>query len=144
MEQQAGANTAPIEQMLEKLGADTVFGKPTTEGDVTIVPVVQVAYGFGYGSGYGRSPNDEDAGETSAQTTAQGGEGGGSGVGAGGRAIPRGYVRITPQEVKYEPIVDETRVPLAGIVMVAWSVFWVMATIRTIAKVIGKRKRNRA
>jgi uncharacterized spore protein YtfJ len=144
MEQQAGANTAPIEQMLEKLGADAVFGKPTTEGDVTIVPVVQVAYGFGYGSGYGRSPNGEDAGDTSAQTPVQGGEGGGSGVGAGGRATPRGYVRITPQEVKYEPIVDETRVPLAGILMVAWSVYWVMATIRTIDKVIGKRKRRRA
>jgi uncharacterized spore protein YtfJ len=144
MEQQTGANTAPIEQMLTKLGADAVFGKPTMEGDVTIIPVVQVAYGFGYGSGYGRGPNGEAAGTGGAQTPAQGGEGGGSGGGAGGRATPRGFVRITPQEVKYEPIIDETRVPLAGIMMVAWSVFWVMATIRTIARAVAKRKRAKA
>jgi uncharacterized spore protein YtfJ len=135
MENQSGAHTAPIEQMVARLGVDAVFGKPTTEGDVTIIPVAQVVYGFGYGGGYGSAPKREADGE--------GGEGGGSGAGGGGRATPCGYVRITPQEVKYQPIVDETRIPLAGILMGAWSVFWVMATIRTIARVIGKRKQRK-
>jgi uncharacterized spore protein YtfJ len=133
MENQTGANTAPIEQMVARLGADAVFGKPTTEGDATIIPVAQVVYGFGYGGGYGSAPKTETAGE-----------GGGSGAGGGGRATPCGYIRITPQEVKYQPIIDETRIPLAGILMGAWSVFWITATIRTIARVIGKRRQRQA
>jgi uncharacterized spore protein YtfJ len=139
MENQTGANIAPIEQMVARLGADAVFGKPTTEGDATIIPVAQVEYGFGYGGGYGSAPKREADGEGS-----EGGEGGGSGAAGGGRATPRGYIRITPQEVKYQPIIDETRIPLAGILMGAWSVFWIMATVRTIAKVIGKRRQRKA
>jgi uncharacterized spore protein YtfJ len=144
MEQQATTHTAPIEQMLAKLSAETVFGKPTTEGDVMIIPVAQAEYGFGYGGGYGRSPNGESASDEQGQTATQAAEGGGSGGGAGGRVIPRGYVRISPQEVKFEPITDETRIPLAGILLVAWIVFWVMATIRTIAKAVARRKRATA
>lgn len=142
MEQQTVPSTAPIEQMLEKLGVDAVFGKPTTEGEVTIIPVAQVEMGFGYGSGYGRAPEAEQANRSEVQASPQGGEGGGGGGGGGGRATPRGYVRITPQEVKFQPIIDETRIPLAGILMVAWSVFWIAATIRSVAKSIARRKRK--
>jgi uncharacterized spore protein YtfJ len=141
MQQETTTHTAPIEQMVAKLGVETVFGKPTVEGEVTIIPVAQAEYAFGYGGGYGRGPNGEAANPERDQSTA---EGGGSGGGAGGRVTPRGYVRISPQEIKFEPIIDETRVPLAGILLVAWIVFWVMATIRTIAKAVAKRKGTRA
>jgi uncharacterized spore protein YtfJ len=142
MEQQTTPSTAPIEQMLEKLGVEAVFGKPTGEGEVTIIPVAQVEMGFGYGSGYGRGTRPEQTAGSEAQTPGQEGEGGGGGGGAGGRAIPRGYVRITPQEVKFQPIIDETRIPLAGILMAAWSVFWVAATIRSVVRSIARRKRK--
>jgi hypothetical protein len=49
-------------------------------------------------------------------------------------------VRISTEGVQFEPIFDQTRIPLAGILMAAWSVFWVAATIRTIAKAIAQRK----
>lgn len=142
MAQQVTPSTAPIEQMLEGLGVAAVFGKPVVEGDVTIIPVAQVELGFGYGSGYGRGASAEQGNGAEAESPAQEGEGGGGGGGAGGRAIPRGYVRITPQEVKFQPIIDETRIPLAGILMVAWSVFWVAATVRSVAKSIARRKRK--
>jgi uncharacterized spore protein YtfJ len=139
MEHQTTPNTTPIEQMLAKLNADAIFGAPTTEGDVTIIPVAQTEYGFGYGGGYGRGPNPRPE-ETSGQAGAEASEGGGSGGGAGGRVTPRGFLRISSQEVKFVPITDETRIPLAGILMVAWVVFWVMATVRTIAKAVARRK----
>ncbi len=124
--------TEPIEQMLSKIGVQTVFGEAIAEQGNTVIPVAEVTYGFGYGGGYGRS--DE------AQTTdpATKGEGGGSGGGAGGKAKPCGYIRITADGVTYEPITDETRIPIAGILMAAWAIFWVMLTIRTIAKAVTK------
>ena len=135
-------NTTPIQQMLEKLSAATVFGQPATAGDKTVIPVAEVMFGFGYGGGYGRGNNGAGQRAADGQATATG-EGAGSGGGAGGRMTPRGYIRITPDEVKFEPISDETRVPLAGILMVAWSVFWVMATIRGIAKAVAKTRQQR-
>lgn len=138
MEQQIAPTTAPIEQMVEKLGVDAVFGKPVTEGDITIIPVAQVDLGFGYGGGYGRASEPE---ETQGEPGGESNEGGGGGAGAGGRATPRGFVRITPQEVTYQSIIDETRIPLAGILMTAWTIFWVAATVRSVAKSIARRKR---
>ena len=133
--------TAPIEQMVERLGVRSVFGEPLHEQGTTVIPVAQVTLGFGYGSGYGRS-NDEPAderdgavGELSAQD-----EGGGTGGGAGGRAIPCGYIRISDDGVSYEPIEDKTRIPLAGIVLAGWAVLWIGLTIRTIAKAVAKTR----
>ncbi len=47
-------------------------------------------------------------------------------------------------KVSYQPIEDEKWVPLAGIFMVAWIVFWVMATVRAVAKQVGKAKKAKA
>lgn len=128
--------TEPIEQMLAKIGVQTVFGEAITEQGSTVIPVAEVTYGFGYGGGYGRS---DEAQAQSTDPTAKG-EGGGSGGGAGGKAKPCGYIRITADGVTYEPITDETRIPIAGILMVAWVVFWVMLTIRTIANAVAKTR----
>ena len=146
MEPKELVNTKPIEQMIENMGASSVFGEPAVEHGVVVIPVAQVEFGFGFGSGYSegsaKSEELEEVGEEQeeAGSAEAEGTGGGGGGGAGGRATPRGYIRITPEEVKYEPIQDEMRVPLAGIVMVAWSVFWIMATVRYIAKVVAKTK----
>ena len=141
--------TQPIEQMLDKIGVQAVFGTPIVQEGVTIIPVAQIAYGFGYGGGYGR---ENGAAHTSGErattppvadrpdTVAPGEEGGGSGGGAGGRATPCGYIRVSPEGVTYEAITDNTRIPLAGILFAAWAVFWVMATIRTITKAVAKTR----
>jgi uncharacterized spore protein YtfJ len=134
MDTQNPVNTAPIEQLMERIGVDSVFGAPTKEGDVTIIPVADVSFGFGYGGGTG--PEEDEARSATAETVGQG-----SGAGAGGRTTPRGYIRITPEGVSFEPIVETTRIPLAGMLMGAWTIFWITATIRTIAKAVARVKK---
>ena len=151
MQPNVDRTTQPIEQMLDKIGVQAVFGPALVQDGVTIIPVAQVTYGFGYGSGYGsgygpdkdETPASNEA-ETTAATTAvgetHGGEGGGSGAGAGGRVTPYGFIRVTPEGVTYEAISDNTRIPLAGILLAAWIVFWITATIRTITQAVAKTR----
>jgi hypothetical protein len=61
-------------------------------------------------------------------------EGSGGGSGAGGRATAKGYVRISADEVRFEPVLDLTRLALAGIAFAAWSVFWISRTMRAVGK----------
>ena len=128
-------NTVPIERMLDRLGVHSVFGEPQRQDETTIIPVAQVSYGFGYGGGYGRNAEAPQSG-----VDGDDGEGGGSGAGAGGQAKPCGYIRITNEGVTFQPITDETRIPIAGIFFAAWAVFWVMLTIRTITKAVAKTR----
>lgn len=134
-------HTEPIRQMIERLGASTVFGVPMNQDGIVVIPVAQVQMGFGYGGGYGRGPEGSKA---EPGVTGEAGAGGGTGGGAGGRTIPRGFIQIAGGEVKFQPITDETRIPIAGILMVAWIVFWVMVTIRSIAKAVAKTQQLKA
>jgi len=73
-----------LERLAEMVGAkarvNTVFGDPIRQGDLTVVPVAKVRWGFGGGGG--RS----EATET--------GPAAGSGVGGGVSADPVGYLEI--------------------------------------------------
>jgi len=143
METKEIIDLAPIEQFVETLDVKSVFGEPVTEDGVTLIPVAEVQYGFGYGGGYGSAPGSDDAaeGEESSEEADEAPvDGAGGGGGAGGRAAPRGFIRITPDEVIFEPITNEDRIPLAGILMVAWSVFWIAWTIRTLIKSVARVK----
>jgi len=119
----------PIEEMLERLNVAAVFGAPVKEGGVTLIPVARVAYGFGYG--YGAGVSHEPAAESTPVETA---EGSGAGGGGGGVARPLGFIRIDANGARYEPMVDPTRVPLAGILMIMWAVFWVAKTIQAFVR----------
>jgi len=128
----------PIERMLDQLTVESVFGPPTKEGDVTIIPVAEMGLGFGFGFGQGFAIEDEDGEEEKEEKeekeeeTANTGEGGGAG--GGGKATPRGYIKITPEGVSFESIMDDNQVAMAGIMMTAWSVFWIAKAIRAFAK----------
>ena len=147
-------DTKPLEEMVYKIGVDKVFGAPVKEGDVTLIPVAQVMFGFGYGGGSeGANGNgagldleiegvdDEAAQESDGEA---GGEAGGGGAGAGGRATPRGFIRIEDGRASYSAIEDDHWIPLAGILMVAWGIFWVTATIRFIAKQVAQTRQMKA
>ena len=129
MENEINQAAERVERMVDRFNIGAVFGEPTHEGNVTIVPVAEVnaMFGFGYGSGEGPAPAKE--GEESVMAT-----GGGGGGGGRGSAKPRGVVKITADGVSYEPIVDPLRISLAGIAMVAWAVFWITLTIRSFVK----------
>jgi uncharacterized spore protein YtfJ len=130
MNDEARPNLEPIEKMVDELGVNVVFGEPIREGGVTVVPVpeVRVAFGYGYGSGRGRGEEAEGGPRTE--------EGSGGGSGAGGRASAKGYIHISADGVSFEPVLDVTRLALAGIAFAAWSVFWIGRTIR----VVGSRR----
>lgn len=117
----------PIEDMLKKLNSSAVFGEPIREGDTIIIPVASVNYGFGYGGGSGRPPATAGTPDEAPEPAESGSGGGGGG---GGSAKPLGFIRIKGNNVHYEPIMNPNAIPLAGIGMIAWSVFWIAKTIR--------------
>ena len=123
-----------IEQFVERIGVDKVFGASRREDDVTIIPVAQVEFGFGFGGGFGSDADANGAAENPENGLEA--EGGGGGGGGGGRSTPRGYIRVSPEGVEYTPIQDELRIPLGGLFVGAWSIFWIMLTIRVVAKAI--------
>ncbi len=111
-----------IGQMQGAAATRTVFGEPMEVRGRTIIPVARLRYGFGMGSGRGRGAVQD-----------QSGEGGGGGGGVSIR--PLAVVEVTDQATRVTSIVDVTRLALAGIAMVAWSVFW-------IARAVGDRGRR--
>lgn len=118
-----------IQSLVDSMGVERAFGQPRQQGEVTVIPVAEVTVGLGYGAGRGpaeRSEPDQEAGESSAP--------GGSGGGAGGRIVPRGYIRITPSGVTYEPTVDVQKLALAGMLLAGWIAFWLARTQRVLAQ----------
>ena len=124
-----GEGSAMLEEMLNRIGqvhdrasVKTVFGEPFQVNGRTIIPVAKVQYGFGFG--VGRSKEKEKEEEES-------GEGGGGGAGVSIRPIA--VLEITGQETKVKPVVDVTRLALAGMLLAAWNVLWITYTIRRVA-----------
>lgn len=111
-----------IGQVHERASVRTVFGEPFQVDGRTIIPVARVQYGFGFG--VGRSKEKEKDEEES-------GEGGGGGAGVSVR--PVAVLEITGQETKVKPVVDVTRLALAGMLLAAWNVLWITYTIRRVA-----------
>jgi hypothetical protein len=85
-----------LERLAERIGAragvSAVFGGPIQSGDVTVIPVARVRWGFGAGGG----STGEAAGDS----------GTGSGGGDGVAADPVGYVEIGPGGATFRPIVQ--------------------------------------
>ena len=117
MNDDARPDLEPVEKALERLEVGAVFGEPVKEGGVTVIPVAEVSFGFGYGHGSGRERPESGGPAT--------GEGSGGGSGVTGRASPKGYIRISPEGVCFDPVPDVTRIVFAGIAFAAWTVFWI-------------------
>ena len=88
----ARASADLLEHLADKLGARAsvraVYGEPVTSGNITVIPVAEIAYGFG---GVGRDT-----------TAAKNGEGGGGGGGSPAR--PRGFIVIKDATAAYKPV----------------------------------------
>jgi uncharacterized spore protein YtfJ len=87
-------------------GVKTLFGEPVEAQGKTVIPVAQVAYGFGAGSG---SRSDDQAS--------------GGGGGGGLRAAPVGVIEITPQATRFIPITAAGKLlgaAAAGVVVGLW------------------------
>ncbi|HQE93121.1 MAG TPA: spore germination protein GerW family protein [Anaerolineae bacterium] len=157
-----------IKAMLEKIGAvvdnvnvDAVFGKPETTGERVLIPVAEIAYGFGVGFGtaspqcyhkeeacscHEADEDEKEACDAGAEEHSCCGEGeagaagAGGGGGAGGRARPIAYIEVGPDGTKVEPIMDEQKIALAGILLGAWAVGWIGLVLKTLFQTLTSKK----
>ncbi len=107
-----------FQEMQTKAGVRSVFGEVIELDGRKLIPVASVAYLFGVGGGQG--PKRQEKGE------APGGGGGGGGI----RIEPIALIEVTGGELKIQPIVNMTRIALAGMLLSAWIIFWVTRAVR--------------
>ncbi len=163
-----------LKALLEKIGSigdkinvDAVFGKPETVGERVLIPVAEIAYGFGAGMGMGGPSEccaefDDEAtcccgAEADAEEEASCGEhdedcecaccaehaeaaGIGGGGGGGGRARPIAYIEVGPEGTTVKPIMDEQKIALAGMLLGAWAITWVGMVLVTLFHAITGRE----
>ncbi len=131
MQEARDAAREPMDKVLERLGerigaqanVKAVFGDPTERGDVTIVPVARVRWGYGGGSGTG----PVRAGKSDDPTVANG-----TGLGGGVMADPMGYLEVRPSGANYVPLAAPYLNPL----MVLASGLSIAFVIRALARLI--------
>lgn len=128
-----------ISSVTESVNVDAAFGKPETFGDRVLIPVAEIAYGFGVGAGVAPrgAPGEAEVGEAADERVAEVAEGEaaiGAGGGAGGRARPIAYIEVGPEGTKVESIMDEQQIALAGILLGAWAVGWLGVVLKTLFK----------
>ena len=114
----------------EGLGAGACFGVPVEREGQTLIPVARLTfrYGMGFGSGRGTATRESEASESEV------GRSGGGGGGAYGTSSPVAVIEITRDGVAIRPIVDVTRIALASMMLTAWCSFWLLLTIRGLAR----------
>lgn len=122
----------------EAMGAATCFGSPIERNGHTLIPVARInfGYGMGFGGGSGGKAIPDDFG-----ASGEGGEGGGGGGGGGGSSSPVAVIDISDGDVVVKPIHDTTRIALSSILLMGWAAFWLMLTVRTVAREGAKTHR---
>jgi len=113
-----------IRDMQANAAVKAVFGEPVEVRGRTVVPVAEVRYGFGVGMGRGGHHEREADKDDAAGPRGEGGGGGGASI------RPLAVLEITDRETKVTPVVDVTRIALAGIGLAAWAVFWISRAVR--------------
>lgn len=131
-----------LEQFVLTARADAVYGRPQQSGEAIVVPAAEVVsvMGFALGNGYGSEPASPDAGRS-------GGGAGGGGGGAGGGytlARPVAAVIVSPGGVAVKPIVDVTKIALAGVAALsALAVTYARLFARTAERHVSGRVEHR-
>lgn len=111
-----------FQEMQTKTGVRAVFGEVIEVDGRRLIPVAGVTYGFCMGGGQGPTPQEK--GEKKANPPLGGGGGGGM------RVEPIAVIEVTTDSVKIQPIVNVTRVAIAGLLVGAWSIFWISRAMR--------------
>ena len=122
------AAIGPSDRMLERLAdiigakasVQAVFGEPIKEGDITIIPVAKVRWGFGGGTGQSEVPSEGPAT--------------GSGAGGGATAEPLGYLEIGSDGAEFIPITDARPSP----VFIIAAGITAALVLRGVAKLLGR------
>ncbi len=107
-----------MSRLFDTARVDAVFGQPVERGNATVITCSEVSVGFGFGSGGG--PVNEKGNQV----------GGGAGAGGGARGRPIAAIVITQDGVRVEPIMDLTKVALAGMTTGAFMLVWLLRLVR--------------
>ena len=94
-----------FDETRRQASVDGVFGSPIEAAGKTVIPIASAVYGFGMGAGVDEREE-------------------GSGGGGGYIVQPLALAVIDESDVHVQPIVNEGRIALAGILVGAWTVFW--------------------
>jgi uncharacterized spore protein YtfJ len=114
--------------MLDKVFAaaqpGAVYGQPVGAERYTVITAAEVTSGGGFGMGMGLGPPSTPGRKAAPMAAAQPGDrqtGGAGGLGGGGGAMgrPVAIIVIGPDGVRVKPVVDLTKVALAG--LTAWA-----------------------
>lgn len=96
-----------MENLATRLGQNAsvknVFGEPIVNDGKTVIPVAQIAYGFGGGFG-GRKKKNAPSNLQSAPNENEKGVGEGAGGGGGMYAKAKGVYEITSQQTRFIPV----------------------------------------
>jgi uncharacterized spore protein YtfJ len=112
-----------VEDLRSATSVDAAFGRPEEIEGRVLIPVAAVGGGFGLGFGQSASSDQEDASAPADR---------GAGSLGRARARPVAVIEVTAKDTTVKPIVDETRIALAGLALGAWIAFCVMATVRSV------------
>jgi uncharacterized spore protein YtfJ len=120
-----------IDKIIEaptQVSVDKVFGAAQQVEGRTLIPVAEISYG--YGAGFGTATDEEEPVAEGEQP--KGSSGGGGGVGA--KARPLAYIEVGPEGTSVQPIMDEQKVAMAGILLSAWVIGWLGLVLKTLFK----------
>ncbi|MGB8646333.1 MAG: hypothetical protein WCF84_13935 [Anaerolineae bacterium] len=121
-------NAQSLEKILAAAQPGAVYAAPVVKDGYTIITASQIAAGGGYGFGMGTGT--APANPNQPEETPGGGSGGGGGGGGFSTGRPVAAIVIGPEGVRVEPIVDVTRLGIAGIT----TAIAMLATLRTLFK----------
>jgi uncharacterized spore protein YtfJ len=97
--------------------AESVFCTPIEHGNTIIIPCCEVATGGGMGIGGGPGQTEKEKKQST---------GWGMGTGGGSNARPIALIVLSPEGVEVKPIVDATKVALAALTTVTFTMLWLM------------------
>jgi uncharacterized spore protein YtfJ len=116
---------AMVEKIFAAAQPGAVYGQPVASETYTVITAAEVTSGGGFGMGMGLGPPPRPGGtaaaaaDTAQPEDRQTGGGGGGGGGGGSMGRPVAVIAIGPDGVTVRPVVDVTKVALAG--LTAWA-----------------------
>ncbi len=126
MEKSQEQSNKVMERLFAAAQPGAVYGQPVVSGNYTIITASEIAAGGGFGSGFGVGPPDASSSAQTGTSQAAGamGRAGGGGGGGGSSGRPVAVIVIGPDGVQIKPIVDVTKLAIAGIT--AWGAMAIM------------------
>jgi uncharacterized spore protein YtfJ len=106
-----------MEEFLATADVGVVYGEPIKHDETTIIPTAEILCGLGFGIGSGGATGVDQKADKPVN-------GSGSGGGGGGRILSRpvAVIVVSPEGVRVEPVVDITKIALAGLTALGFMV----------------------